>query len=106
MTRATAILRRVAAGMWPETRLLRGSGTYYAAHDPAGAASLKAVLSGTTVWTTAGRQFVLTDRMHIVLNPGEYTVEIDSPGVETNTLCIFFEPGLLADVHRTFTTNA
>lgn len=93
--RATATVRRLGSGMWPATRVLRGRGTHYAAHDPAGAVSLKSVLGGTAAWSAGGRRFILSAGMHLLLGPGEYSVEIDSPAVETGTLCIFFEPGFL-----------
>lgn len=102
MQRATATLRRLGRGTWPDTTILRGRGTHYAAHDPAGGASLKSVVSGTTTWSANGRSFVLSAGMHLLLGAGEYTVEIDTPGTETGTLCIFFEQGFLDDVASRF----
>lgn len=95
---ATAVVQRLGIGMWPDTAVLRGSGTYYAARDPAGAVSLKAITRGAAAWTASGRRYVLSEGMHLLLHQGEYTIEIDSPLVETRTVCIFFEPGFLDDV--------
>ncbi|MGZ8780862.1 MAG: helix-turn-helix transcriptional regulator, partial [Thermoanaerobaculia bacterium] len=95
---ATAVIERTSSGMWPGTAVLRGRGRAYAAVGPADAVSLKAVTSGSATWSAHGRRFILCERMHLLLNAGEYTVEIDTPAEETGTLCIFFEPGFLEDV--------
>jgi len=95
---ATAVVERLGTGMWPATAVLRGSGTYYAASGPADGVSLKAITRGTAAWTTPHRRFVLSEGMHLLLNAGDYEIEIDSPRVETGTLCVFFEPGFLEDI--------
>lgn len=84
--------------MWPATAVLRGSGTHYEAHDPAGCVSLKAITRGRATWTTPHRRFVLSEGMHLLLNAAPYTIEIDSPRLETGTLCIFFQRGFLEDL--------
>jgi AraC family transcriptional regulator len=95
---ATAVVQRISSEMWPNTAVLRGQGFAYAASGPAGAVSLKAVTAGTATWLAHGRRFTLSERMHLLLNPGDYTVEIDTPAQETGTLCVFFEPGFLEQI--------
>ena len=99
---ATATIEHTFTGMWPKTAVLRGRGRKYFATGPQDAASLKAVTAGTATWSANGRRFVLTERMHLLLGAGEYSVEIDTPTEETETLCIFFEPGFLEDVGSRF----
>ena len=95
---ATAVIERPCSEMWPRTTVLRGRGNVYAASGPADAVSLKAVTAGSATWSAHGRRFVLTERMHLLLNAGDYSVEIDTPAEESATLCIFFERGFLEDV--------
>ncbi|HEV7242260.1 MAG TPA: AraC family transcriptional regulator [Thermoanaerobaculia bacterium] len=95
---ATAVIERPSSEMWPGTTVLRGRGTMYAARGPADAVSLKAVTAGSATWSAHGRRFVLTERMHLLLNAGEYSVEIDTPSEESATLCVFFERGFLEDI--------
>lgn len=78
--------------------MLRGRGNVYAASGPADAVSLKALTAGSATWSAHGRRFVLTERMHLLLNAGDYSVEIDTPTEESATLCIFFERGFLEDI--------
>ena len=99
---ATAVIEHPSSGMWPRTAVLRGRGREYFASGPAEAPSLKAVTAGTATWSAHGRRFVLSERMHLLLDAGEYSVEIDTPCEETETLCIFFEPGFLDDVGSRF----
>ena len=99
---ATAVVERTSTGMWPRTAVLRGRGREYFAGGPADAVSLKAVTSGTATWSAHGRRFVLSERMYLLLGAGDYSVEIDTPCEETETLCIFFEPGFLDDVGSRF----
>ncbi len=99
---ATAVIEHTSSGMWPKTAVLRGRGREYFAAGPQDAVSLKAVTRGSALWSAHGRRFVLSERMHLLLNEGDYTVEIDTPCEETQTLCIFFEPGFLEDVASRF----
>lgn len=103
---ATAVLERTSSGMWPDTTVLRGCGRSYFAAGPADAVSLKAVTAGSATWSAHGRRFVLSERMHLLLNAGEYSVEIDTPAEDTRTLCIFFERGFLDDVASRFDDEA
>lgn len=95
---ATAVIERPSLATWPGTSVLRGRGRSYHASGPADVVSLKAVTAGRATWSAHGRTFVLSERMHLLLNAGEYSVEIDTPAEETATLCIFFERGFLEDI--------
>jgi AraC family transcriptional regulator len=74
--------------------------------DYEGCLSIKTVVSGSALWETAGRQFVVHENSYLILNDRQrYTLTMDSARAAT-TFCIFFKRGLVEDVFRSQVTSA
>ena len=84
------------------------SGTSRRFHAPelAGALSIKAVLSGSAIWETGRRTYVVRENSYLVVNQRQpYSFTIDSSGLST-TFSVFFKDGFVEDVHRVLTQPA
>lgn len=83
-----------------ENAVLSGRGTRYYVPDFEGCLSVKSVVSGTAVWETENRRFVLNEDCWLILNDRQrYTITIDSLRPVT-TFCLFFERGFVEDIYR------
>src|SRR5262245_40290423 len=62
--------------------------------------SLKSVTQGQAIYRTRHGLYRIDDSVFLLLNNGqEYSMQI-KPGFRTETLCPFFQPGLVAHVAR------
>jgi AraC-like DNA-binding protein len=83
-----------------ENAILSGSGARYYVPDFEGCLSIKSVVSGTAVWETEKRRFVLGEDRWLILNDRQrYTITIDALHPVT-TFCLFFERGFVEEVYR------
>ena len=83
--------------------LLSGTSRRFYAPDLLGALSIKAVLAGSVIWETGGQRYVVRENSYLVVNQGQpYTFTIDSAAPST-TLSVFFQHGLVEEVHRALT---
>ena len=83
--------------------LLCGSARRFYAPDLAGALSIKAVLSGSVIWETDVRKYVVRENSYLVINQGQpYSFMIDS-ATPTTTHSIFFQHGFVEEIHRVLT---
>jgi AraC-like DNA-binding protein len=68
--------------------------------------SVKSVVSGAAFYRTRQGHFLIEEDSFLVLNEGqEYWLDI-SPRVKTETLCPFFEPGLVEDVSHCLVSSS
>ncbi|HUK30938.1 MAG TPA: AraC family transcriptional regulator [Candidatus Acidoferrum sp.] len=82
--------------------LLSGTRRHFYAPGLGGALSIKAVVSGSVIWETDGRKYVVRENTYLVVNQGQpYTFTIDSATPST-TLSVFFQNGFVEEVHRAF----
>jgi AraC family transcriptional regulator len=87
-----------------ENAILTGTGRSYYVPDYEGCLSIKTVVSGSALWETAGRQFIVHENSYLILNDHQrYTLTIDSARNVT-TFCLFFKRGLIEDVFRSYVT--
>jgi AraC-like DNA-binding protein len=87
---------------WPDlprvNAVLHGRGRRYHVESYKTTLSLKSVLQGEATWRTRRGRFRLDASALVVLNHGqEYALDF-TPGVVTETLCLFFAPGFLEAV--------
>jgi AraC-like DNA-binding protein len=87
---------------WPQlphvNAVLHGRGRSYHVESYRTTLSLKSVLQGEAVWRTRRGRFRLDASALVVLNDGqEYALDF-TPGLTTETLCLFFAPGFLESV--------
>lgn len=72
---------------------------YHVAEFP-GPLSIKSVVRGSGVWGTAEAERVVDSGSYLVLNAGRpYSLTIEAREI-VETLCLFFRPGFVEDVHR------
>jgi hypothetical protein len=87
---------------WPDlphvNAVLHGRGRHYHVESYRTTLSLKSVLQGEATWRTRRGRFRLDASALVVLNHGqEYALDF-TPGMVTETLCLFFAPGFLEAV--------
>ena len=89
-----------------QNAVLSGSGSRYYVPNFEGCLSIKTVVTGTAVWETENRRFVVSEDSWLILNDRQrYTITIDSLRPVT-TFCVFFERGFVEEVHRAKVTPA
>ena len=87
-----------------ENAVLTGRGSRYYVPDFEGPLSIKSVVSGTAIWMTDNRQFLVNEDCWLIVNDRQrYTITIDSARPVT-TFCLFFKRGFVEEVHRVQTT--
>jgi AraC family transcriptional regulator len=85
--------------------ILHGRAKEYHCEEYAGALSIKSVVRGQAFYEAAGARFCVDESAYLVLNQGRtYSMEFRSPTV-VETFCLFFHPGLVADVLRARTAS-
>lgn len=83
--------------------LVSGTSRRFYAPDLLSALSIKAVLAGSVIWETGRQRYVVRENSYLVVNRGQpYTFTIDSAAPST-TLSVFFQHGLVEEVHRALT---
>jgi AraC-like DNA-binding protein len=77
--------------------VLNGRGTQYEVNDYRTTLSLKSVVRGAARYYTPQGHYLLTPDAFLILNDGQrYSLEFEGyGGVQTETLCPFFQPGFL-----------
>lgn len=77
--------------------VLNGRGTQYEVHNYRTTLSLKSVVRGAARYQTPQGEYLLTPGSFLILNDGQrYSLQFEGHGqVWTETLCPFFQPGLL-----------
>jgi AraC family transcriptional regulator len=89
-----------------ENAVLSGRGARYYVPDFEGCLSIKSVVSGTAVWETEHRRFLLGEDRWLILNDRQhYTITIDALQPVT-TFCLFFERGFVEEIYRAQVTPA
>jgi AraC family transcriptional regulator len=86
------------AGELPHcSAVLNGRGTQYEVNDYRTTLSLKSVVRGAARYHTPQGHYLLTPDSYLILNDGQrYSLEFEGHGgVQTETLCPFFQPGFL-----------
>jgi AraC-like DNA-binding protein len=85
--------------------ILTGTNRHYYVPDFEGCISIKSVVSGSAMWETNGRKFVVHENNYLILNDRQrYTITMES-ALPSTTFCLFFKRGLVEDVFRTSITR-
>jgi AraC-like DNA-binding protein len=94
-----------APELWGENCVLSGRTTRHITGPHEGTLSIKTVLDGRAVWRTPDRRFVIEPGVFLVLNEGQtYELEVETH-TSTQTLAIFFRPGLIEGILQAKTTE-
>jgi AraC-like DNA-binding protein len=84
---------------------LSGTRTYFQAANLTGPLSIKAVFSGSAIWESNRRQYVIRENSFLVINRDQmYDFLIDSARPST-TLSVFFQHGFVEQVFRVLTES-
>lgn len=111
--RALPLLRGLGPGNPPPGRLGRenavysGTSAHYSTGEVEGWLSIKTMLSGSAVWETRERRFIVDENCYLILNDHHrYTLRMDSPQQNVTTFVRFFRRGFVEDVFRSATSPA
>lgn len=92
-------------GFGTRNLIVSGTGYQYFVPDFKTPLSIKTVISGSVMWETPGRRYVVHENTYLVLNDGQhYQMTIDSNPPST-TFCLFFKRGFAEEVHRTLNSS-
>jgi AraC-like DNA-binding protein len=83
--------------------LLSGTSGRFYAPNLAGPLSIKGVLSGSVIWETENRRYIVRENSYLVLNQGQpynFLIETATP---TTTCSVFFQHGFVEEAHRVMT---
>ena len=83
--------------------LLSGTNGHFYASNLAGPLSIKGVVSGSVIWETENRRYIVRENSYLVLNQGQpynFLIETATP---TTTCSVFFQHGFVEEVHRVMT---